>query len=165
MKRSDTHVFDAPIERVWAMMCDIDAHVAKAERAGHRDIEVLDHTVADDHAHVELKRTVTVELPGFAKRVMEPTQRVRTIDDWYRREDGTCDGTFGTDVRGAPFSLKGTTSLEADGADRTRYRVDIEVQIKVPVVGKRLEKWAVGDVDEQIANEFAAGDEWLAANA
>lgn len=165
MKRADTHVFDAPVERVWAMMCDIDAHVAKAELAGHRDIEVLDHTVTTDHCHVELNRTVTLELPGFAKKVLEPTQRIRTIDDWYDRGDGTYGGTFGTAVRGAPFSLDGVTHVEADGPDRTRYRVEIEVKVKVPVIGRKLEKWAADDVDEQIANEFTAGDAWLAANA
>lgn len=147
------------------MVRDVGSHVAKATLAGHRDVEVLDHTVTDDHVHIELARTVTIELPGFAKKVMEPTQRIRTIDDWYDRHDGTYGGEFGTVVRGAPFELHGVTHLEAQGETRTRYRVEIEVTVKVPVLGKRLERWAAGDVDDQIANEFAAGDAWLAGRS
>jgi hypothetical protein len=30
------------------------------------------------------------------------------------------------------------------------------------MLGKKLESWAEGDVEEQLENEFAAGDEWLA---
>lgn len=163
MQRTGTHVFAAPIGEVWEMVRDVESHLAKARRAGHRDVEVLDHTVTDDHVHVELARTVTIQLPGFAKKVMEPTQRVRTVDDWYDRGDGTFGGDFGTVVRGAPFELRGTTHLAPDGDERTVYTVTIDVSVKVPVVGRKLERWSADDVDEQIANEFAAGDEWLAA--
>lgn len=162
MKRSGEHVFDAPIEQVWAMVRDVDAHVAKAERAGHRDVVVADQAITDDHVHIELDRTVTIDLPSFAKKVMKPTNRVRTIDEWNDHGDGTYGGGFHTDFRGAPVRIAGITHLEADGAERTRYRVEIEVEVKVPMLGRKLESFATRDVDAQIANEFAAGDAWLA---
>lgn len=165
MKRRASHPLPVPASTVWTMVRDVDSHLAKAALAGHRDLEVLAHDLADDHVHVEMKRTVSIELPGFARKVMEPTQRVRTIDDWYDRGDGTYGGTFTTDVRGAPFELNGVTHVEPDGDDACTYTLEIEVKVKVPVIGRKLERWSADDVDRQIADEFAAADAWLAEHA
>jgi uncharacterized protein YndB with AHSA1/START domain len=163
VKRSASHRFEAPIEDVWAMFRDPASHVAKAERAGHRDVEVVEEDVTGDHVRIRLARTVTLELPGFAKKVLSPTHRVVSTDEWRDQGDGSYRGTFTTDFRGAPIKLDGRTLIAPDGPDRTVYEVDIEVAVKVPVVGKKLEAWAETDVEDQIRQEFAAGDDWLAS--
>ena len=38
MATSATHTFDRPLDEVWAMFGTIDAHVAKFEGMGHREI-------------------------------------------------------------------------------------------------------------------------------
>ena len=45
MKFEMTHEFAYPAETVWEMMHDPDSHVAKFERMGHTDMEVLSSEV------------------------------------------------------------------------------------------------------------------------
>ncbi len=156
-------MFDAPIEKVWAMVTDPASHVAKAERAGHANVEIVEEDVTGERIRIRIARDVTLELPGFAKKVLSPKNHIISTDEWSDNGDGTYGGTFSTQFKGgAPVDLKGSTLISPDGDDRTTYEVEIDLAVKVPMLGKKLEKWAETDVEEQIANEFAAGDEWLA---
>lgn len=164
MNKRATHTFDAPIERVWAMVTDPASHLAKAERAGHENVEIVEEQVDDRGIRIRIARDVTLELPGFARKVLSPRNHVVSTDEWRDQGDGTYGGTFTTDFRGAPIDLQGRTRIAPDGPERTTYEVEIDVAVKVPVIGKKLERWAEGDVEEQMENEFAAGDEWLASH-
>ncbi|WP_052668537.1 DUF2505 domain-containing protein [Nitriliruptor alkaliphilus] len=164
MNKRATHTFDAPIEDVWAMLNDPASHVAKAERAGHENVEIVEEQIDETGILVKLARDVTLELPGFAKKVLSPRNHIVSIDEWRDQGDGTYGGTFTSDFKGAPIDLQGRTRIAPDGPDRTTYEVEIDVKVKVPVVGKKIESWAEGDVEEQMQNEFAAGDEWLASH-
>lgn len=158
---SGNHTFDAPIDRVWAMFRDRDAHVAKFAGMGHRDIEVLDFSSDDDHAHLVIQRVVDVELPGFAKKVLKPTNTVVSTDDWETDGAGGYHGTFSVDAKGAPIVSKGTTKLTASG-ERTDYVITVDLKVNVPLIGGKIADWAKGDILAQIRKEFAAGDAWLA---
>ena len=156
-----THVFDAPIDRVWAMFHDPDSHVAKFEQMGHRNIEVVDHHGDDDRLVLTIRREVTVEVPGFARKVLRPTNTVTSVDDWRRHDDGTCSGVYTVDAPGVPIDVRGSTRLTPDG-DRTTYEVEVTVSVNIPLIGGKISSWARGDVEQQLLDEFAAGDRWLA---
>lgn len=163
MEVRGTHVFDAPIDRVWAMFRDPESHVAKFASMGHRDIEVLDQEVSDDRLVVTVRRQVTVEVPGFARKVLSPTNTVTSVDDWRRLPDGTCSGSYTVDAKGVPIDVKGSTRLTPDG-DRTTYEVVVDVNVNIPLIGGKVTSWAKGDIEKQILDEFAAGERWLAAH-
>jgi hypothetical protein len=162
MGTNANHTFDHPIDDVWAMFADIDAHVAKFEGMGHREIEVLEYSADDREVLVKIQRVVELEIPGFAKRFLKPVNTVTTTDRWQAADDGTYRGTFSADAKGAPVEVKGTTRLEPDGELRTAYQVSVELKVNVPLVGGRIASWASGDVDRQLRQEFEAGDSWLA---
>ena len=164
MQLTSTHTFDAPIDAVWAMFSDPESHLAKFASMGHREIEVLEQEVDDDRLRIVVSRVVDVELPGFARKVLSPSNTVVSDDRWERRDDGTCGGTFTVDTKGAPVKASGTTRLTPDG-DRTDYEVTVEVDVKVPVIGRKIADWAKGDIAAQFDQEFAAGDAWLAEHA
>lgn len=155
------HTFDAPIDEVWAMFRDPASHLAKFEAMGHREIEVLESDMRDDSIHLVVTRLVDMELPGFAKRALKPTNTVVTTDDWHRQNDGTCRGTQLVDTKGAPVEISASTMLVPDG-ERTGYTVEVHVKVKVPLIGGRLADWSKGTVRDQLDQEFAAGDAWLA---
>lgn len=158
---SRTHTFDAPIDQCWAMLRDPDSHVAKFTAMGHRELQVVESSGDDDHLHLVIDRLVDVDVPSFARRVFQPTNRLRSTDDWRRKDDHTCAGTFVLSTAGVPVEIAGTTLLTADG-DRSTYRIDVEVTVKVPVIGGRVAGVAKGIVEQQLDDEFRLGDEWLA---
>lgn len=162
MEFTGRHTFEAPVERVWEMFQDKDAHLAKFESMGHRDIEVLEHDLNDDRFRLVVSRSVTVELPGFARKVLQPTNTVVSTDVWEDKGDGTYGGSFTVETPGAPIHSKGRTALRSDGAERTAYEVHVELTVKVPIIGGKIANWAKGDVEKQLTMEFDAGDAWLA---
>lgn len=163
MEIKATHTFDAPADRVWAMFRDRDAHVAKFENMGHREIEVLEFESDDDSARIVIKRIVDLDLPGFAKKVLSPSNTMTTTDVWSARPDGTYGGTFTLDIPGAPVKSSGTTLVTPAG-EKTDYVITVQYDVKVPLIGGRITDWAKGDVRKQLDQEFEAGDAWLAAH-
>ena len=164
MDLTERHTFSAPIDRVWEMFSDPASHVAKFEGMGHRNVEVLESEGDDRHLHLVVRRVVEVEIPGFARKVLKPTNTVTSTDDWHANDDGTYGGTFAVDIQGAPVKSSGTTRLTPAG-DRTDYEINVLFDVKVPLIGGRIASWAKGDVSKQIGMEFEAGDRWLAEHA
>ncbi len=163
MELTGSHTFAAPFDEVWAMLADPDAHVAKYTRMGHHDIEVLDAGHDDDTLRVVVRRRVEVDLPGFAKKVMSPSNTVTTTDEWRKQSAVEAVGTQQVDTAGAPVKVSAQTRLVGHG-DATDYEVTITVDVKVPLIGGRLAKFAGGTVREQLDEDFAAGDDWLAGD-
>ncbi len=157
-----THTFDAPIERVWEMFTDREAHVAKFTEMGHRDIEIVECTQSNDLFRLVVRRVVDVELPGFARKVLKPTNTVITTDVWRDHGDGTYGGDWHLETIGAPVDIKGTTKLVPASEGKTRYELGVTLKVNVPLIGGRIADWAKGDTAKQIKQEFAAGDTWLA---
>jgi hypothetical protein len=160
---SRTHLFDAPIAECWTMFQDPDSHVAKFTAMGHRELSVVECDRDDDRLHLVIDRLVDVEVPSFARRVFQPTNQLRSVDEWARKDASTCAGTFVLSTKGVPLDISGTTLLTAEG-DRSRYQIDVEVTVRVPVIGRRVAEVARGIVDQQLTDEFRLGDEWLVSH-
>jgi hypothetical protein len=161
MEQTARHTFDAPIDKVWAMFTDPDAHIAKFEAMGHREIQLVSSDLSDGTFHIEITRLVDVDLPGFARKVLKPTNTVTSRDVWRRADDGAISGEWELETVGAPVKIHGTTALHAVG-DQTDYVIDVTLKVGVPLIGGRIENWAKGDMEKQIQLEFGAGDAWLA---
>lgn len=161
MEMTRTHVFDAPIDKVWAMFTNKDSHIAKFESMGHRDIEVLDYEADDDHVRIKIRRVVTIDVPGFAKKVLKPTNTVTSVDEWRARGDGSYAGEYSAET-GNPVHISGTTLIRPEGDDKTHYEVTVSIKVNVPLIGGKISNFAKGDVEKQMQAEFACGDRWLA---
>jgi hypothetical protein len=160
-----THYFEAPIEQVWAMFRNADSHVDKFRRVGHTNIEVQEYDASEEHVRLVIARDVSLELPGFAKKVLSPTNHVVSTDQWAAKGDGSYGGSFEAVTRGAPVHITGTTHIQQEGADRTRYDLTTAVDVRIPVLGKRLASWLATDLHEQMEQQFLAGDDWLTEHA
>ena len=158
-----SHDLDASIEKCWRMFVDPRSHIAKFTEMGHREIEIVECEATDDRIHLVIERLVDADIPPFARRVFQPTSRVRSVDDWVRNDDGTCDGTFDLEFKGAPVESSGTTQLSCDGS-LTRYVIDVEVDVRVPVIGRRVSPIARGILEQQLTAEFRLADEWLSTH-
>lgn len=146
------------------MFSDPAAHVAKFEGMGHHGVTILDEQRSDDTFDITITRTVDVDgIPGFARRFINPRNTVVSHDHWQDDGDGTYSGRFSIEAKGTPVAISGVTSLEPDG-DGTRYRIDVDVTINVPLVGGRLEGFARGIVDRQLREEIRLAEEWLASH-
>lgn len=142
MKMKVTHHFDADVETVFALMSDPDFCMRKYADAGATDIQV-DSDQRDDGPNLVSKRKVTVDLPGFAKKVMQPTNTVQQTDEWAPADrDGSRVCRYKVEVQGVPSRIDGTVTLTGEG-NGTRQEVEAEVKVSIPLLGGKLEKFAV----------------------
>lgn len=157
-----SHTYGASVDAVVAMLADPAATAAKYESMGHRDIEVLECAEADGTLRIRTKRVVDVDVPGFAKKVLKPTNTLVQTDVWRAGAGGGWEGTFDVDLHGSPVQMSGTMRL-VPGDGSCTHEVTIDVQVKVPIVGGRIADWAgKNDVRRTLDAEYAFGDGWLA---
>ncbi len=161
MNLTMSHDLEATIDRCWSMFADPQSHVAKFTAMGHRELEVVEFDSSDDHIRLVIERLVDADIPSFARRVFQPTNLVRSVDEWVREDATSCGGTFTLEFKGAPVEASGKTLLSADGP-RTHYVIDVAVDVKVPVIGRRIAPVARGILEQQLTTEFHLADEWLA---
>ena len=164
MELQGSHTYTAPIEAVVAMLGDAEATTTKYTGMGHRDVQIAECGETDGVLRIRSSRVVDVDLPGFAKKVLKPTNTMAQTDEWRPRGDGSWDGTFDVDVQGSPIHISGTMRL-VPGDGTTTHEVKISVEVKVPMIGGKIADWAgKNDVRRTLDAEFAAGDAWLAAH-
>jgi uncharacterized protein YndB with AHSA1/START domain len=149
-----THDFDADVETVYALASDPDFIRRKYADQGATDIALDTELRGGNPKHV-IKRKVTVDLPGFAKKVMSPTNTVVQTDDWAAAgPDGSRVCIYSVDVQGVPSRINGTVTLSPhDGG--TRQDIEAEVKVSIPLLGGKLERFAV-DSGTKVLEEEAA---------
>ncbi len=159
MRMRATHHFDADVETVFALVSDPAFLVRKYEAEGATEITVdSDERVTDPR--VVSRRKVTVDLPGFARKVMTPTNTLVQTDTWDPPdEQGRRVCRYTVEVQGVPSRIEGTVTLSPDAAG-TRQDVEAEVKVSIPLLGGKLEKFAVDNGVKLLAEEaeFAAAE-------
>jgi carbon monoxide dehydrogenase subunit G len=155
------HRIERPVAEVWAMLRDPDSHVAKFAGMGHRDIEVVSSSVTETSLDLTLRRQVDMDVPAVAAKLLQPTNTVTSVDHWSRTDDGSLTGRYEVAIKGVPAETRGVTSVVADGDDACTYAIELDVKVKVPLVGDRIAKALRPQIEAQVLEEFAAADSWL----
>src|SRR3954468_10312708 len=94
--------YDADVETVYALITDPDFMRRKYDAIGGKDIEV-DRTDTAAGCELTTRRTVTVDLPGFAKKVMQPSNTAVQTESWAGSDsDGRRVCNYHVEVQGLP---------------------------------------------------------------
>lgn len=166
MEVRSTHTYAAPPGVVFEMMTDPDVLTAKYAALGHDDVRIVEHSVDGDTLTVRSRRKVPMDVPGFAKRFLSPTNAVEQSDRWDApAEDGSRTGTWQVNAAGVPVTVGGTLRITPGPKRTTVVEVAGEVTSSVPLVGGKLAGFVAGDVQRTLAAEEAFNDEHLAARS
>lgn len=136
------------------MFCDETFHGQKLEKIGieHR---VLECSQQGDDFRIRVERKIPVKLPGMKKG--GATSTVIHTECWNTK---TRHGTVHVELPGMPLTMHCQSVAEDDG-DGCVVRYDWEIKSRVPVVGGKIEKFVVADMDKQAEPERLAGVELL----
>lgn len=148
--------YAAPLADVFAMLSDPAFRQASADAMGVISAEVTINPRGEGiSVHIDQVQP-TEGVPGFAKKFAGATTRAVQHEEW----DSPAGGTITIDTPGKPTSIKGTLSLvEADGV--TTETLEVEVKVKVPLVGGKLESLMADLVTKGMDKEQTAGAAWL----
>lgn len=147
----------------FALVTDGELAVARYAAGGHEQVELLEQLEDGGDVVWRTRSQVTVDLPGFAKKVLAPTNTIEQEHRWGPEREGVHEGTFTVETKGAPVQTHGTMRLEAMPGGGTRHRIEATLKVKVPLIGGKVEAWAKGDVQEQLDHELAFNRERLEA--
>jgi hypothetical protein len=148
--------YDASPDEVYAMLSDpvFRERVAAAQDVVSAEVAVVETAEGFNLTIDQVQRTDG--LPSFARRFAGDTTRAIVLEEWPDRSGGS----LRIDAPGKPSSIEGTVALVADGAG-TAEVVDLEINVKVPLVGGRLEALLEEQVRRGLDVEHEVGRAWL----
>lgn len=154
------HPYAAPATDVFAMFTDEAFLAAKVAALSQGPSEVIECAAAGDGWRVVTKRTVDVEVPGFAARFLPSKNTVVQTDEWGPERDGVREGVWKVEAKGVPVEMKGTMRL-APSANGCTEQIRGRIKASVPLVGGKIEHLVGGGVDDQLDREHAFAVAWL----
>jgi uncharacterized protein YndB with AHSA1/START domain len=151
--------YDASPDEVFAMLSDPAFREQVAEAQEVVSVEVRLTPTEDGFSLVSDQVQNTQGLPAIAKKIAGDTTRAVIEEEWGSRTSGSVSIT----APGKPTSADGTIRLAPDG-DGTVEIVELDVRVKVPLVGGKLEKLMADSIEEGYRVEHTVGRAWLEDN-
>jgi hypothetical protein len=154
--------YDAPPAQVYAMLADPEfrRQSCAAMEVISADVQLEpDPEGGEGFSLVIDQLQNTRDLPAYARTFAgESTQAIQR-EVW----PGTTTGSLSIESPGKPTSASGTIRLEPDGSGTTEI-VELEIKVKVPLIGGRLEKLMAEKVAAGMDVEQSVGVTWLASH-
>lgn len=148
--------YDAPPDRVFEMLAD-PAFREKVSEA----LDVVSATIAVERTgegfvftndHVQR----TTDLPAIARKITGDTTRVIQVEEWPDPHGGSLE----VDSPGKPSRISGTIALVPEG-EGTSEVVELDLEVKVPLVGGKLEGLLAKEIRRAMVVEQQVGAAWL----
>ena len=155
MSRSVRSVFEssASVDDVFATLTSPQWVATKAERFGDGSLVRQHEQRPDGGVLLAVSRELPGGTPGFLERFLPKDGRVVETFTWAPpAADGSRRGTWKADIPGAPARLGGEMRLEPT-ATGSRYTIEGEVEVSVPLVGGKAESFIGGMVEKLAAKE------------
>ncbi|MCB0894108.1 MAG: DUF2505 domain-containing protein [Nocardioides sp.] len=159
MKFRHELTYDASPREVFEMLADPAFREASCAAQDVVSVEVDLQRDGDAFTLVADQVQKTDDLPSFARTFAGHTTRA------IQREEWTDDsgGSLRIETPGKPADIAGTITLLEDGSG-TREVVELEVKVKLPLIGGKIEKLLAEKVAAGMDAEHGAGVAWLAGD-
>jgi hypothetical protein len=154
--------YPAPPEQVFATLTDPDYLTAKSKNAGDDDVTVLERGQTAEGFKMASRRTVALDVPAFARKLINPKNVLTQTDVWADpAPDGTRRGTWTAEARGVPVAMSGTMTLAPAPGGGTAGEISGEVTSSVPLVGGKLAAYVAKEAEADLHKEHDFIVRWL----
>ena len=151
--------YDAAPDRVFEMLADPAFREAVCAAQDVLSAEVdLERSGAGFSLTVDQQQR-TDDLPSFARTFAGDSTRAVQREVW---EDST-GGTLRIETPGKPSEISGTITLRPEGSGTVEI-VELELRVRVPLIGGKLEKLMGDKVRNGMDVEHGVGTDWLKGN-
>lgn len=158
MKVSYSLPFEKNKDTVLEAFCDPAFFEQHQTLLGSKDFELLSHDDDGTRCTTKFRYLADSDVPAFAKKVLGDTAEVEHTEVWDR---STASGEVTIKVATMPGSMVCNVSLEEDG-EGCRKNFDWEVKVKLPLVGGKIEKVVVADIEGKKVPDQVAVNKVLA---
>lgn len=137
--------------KVFELMTDPDFLERRCEALGEINVKIeIDRT--DAAVTIRINRDVKRNLPSFAKRIFKPVNHVEEVQAWKVTGD-TMSCVANIDVIGTnavTIREEWTLAPDGDGCDFAHTAI---VKASYPLIGKRIEKYVIGQMESSIKDQ------------
>lgn len=156
--------YSATVEQVHAAFADESYWHERLAGSG-ADTATLDSLKSDD-CDLEIVTTQVLRsdrLPGIVSQFHRGDLQIVRTEKWSAISAGAAEGTVVGSIPGAPVTLSGTSRLH-DGAKGSRLDLKVAVEVKVPLVGGKIEGFVGGKLMDLLSAEQRFTSEWIATH-
>jgi hypothetical protein len=139
-------------EALFRFLSDPEVTRRRSEWSGDKDINI-----SVSNGAVTNIRKVQADVPGFAKKLLNPVNTVTEVKAWNAANK---TATLKVDIQGAPVKVTGDIKIVPSGSG-SEYIVDFKVSCSIPFIGGQLEKHVTGITEEGMRKEY----DWNKAEA
>lgn len=154
--------YEGSVEQVHRAFADERYWLARLADSG-ADESTLDTLTVTDDGSIDAATTQILRadrLPGLVSQFHRGDLRIRRDERWQPVSDGAARGTVQGSVDGAPVSLSGTATL-ATVASGSRLSVRLTVEVRVPLVGGKIESFIGTQLVELLKAEQRFTSVWI----
>jgi hypothetical protein len=135
---------------------------SQATSLDHHNLELVTLEDGPDGGKAVAKYEVDVDLPSWAKKILQPRNKLTEYRDWAGPEaDGSRGYAFSVKLDNVPVEIKGQVSLKAVAGGGTRNDVHVDIKASIPLLGGKLEDLVARDLGKAIEGEAAYMLTWL----
>ncbi|RVW10120.1 DUF2505 domain-containing protein [Prescottella agglutinans] len=152
-----------PVATLHAALTDERYWHARLQEVGGPGAKLDEVTLGDGTVAVAMTQSVPAEhLPAMVTKVRPGDLIIKRTESWGPLHGDRAEGTFSAEVEGAPGQLRGTMTLTADG-DGSLLVMEGEVEVKLPLIGGKVESVIAGQVLELLDAEEDFTGQWTAS--
>ncbi len=156
---SVSYEFKHDVQSVYEALTEPQFLVDRCSALGEISAECDVEEAEDGTTTVNLCREIQRDLPKILAKVFDPVQVMDMTEEWCPDGDGW-SGTWTMDVRGQPVLISASFEL-VPTAKGCQYTVTHSAKAKVPLIGRQLEKFILGQTSEGAADELSYLAEYL----
>jgi len=157
---SVTFKFKQDVQTVYAFVSNAEEVRKRSVAFGDRDIRI-DVSEAGGTKTISNTRLVTADVPGFMKKLFNPTNTVVDKKAW-RTEGDKVIGKLDVDVQGTPTEIHGTITI-APAPGGSTYTIDFKGTAKIPLIGGKVEAYVEEQSQKGMREEFEYNQKQLDA--
>lgn len=160
--------YAAGVDQVHRALSDQQYWLARLAGSG-ADEAVLDRMEVDADGGIDVITTQVLRadrLPGVVSQFHRGDLAIRREETWTPVRDARARAAVSGSIAGAPVSLNGEAVLAPlpDRAPHSRLDLRATVEVRVPLVGRKLESFIGNQLIELLTAEQRFTTRWIAEN-
>ncbi len=145
--------YAAPIEKIFGLLTDAKWLETRSLALGELSAKVKAKKAGNKVA-VSMTRRVKRDLPALVAKVLSPESDLQFEERWIADGDGGYQGTLAMDIVGQPVTMSAEFSLVPAGKGCI-FRIEHKARCSIPLIGGTVAKFALGQIEQGCADEFA----------
>ncbi|MCW2541054.1 MAG: hypothetical protein JWN95_2779 [Frankiales bacterium] len=152
------------VAELFEARCRQDLREQAAAESGATSWLVNIEAAADGGATVRVERSLPPDVPDAYKKFVGRSIEIAQVERWApAAPDGSRSATIDLHIKGQPASMIGTIELVPVANGGATERIEGELRVAVPFIGRKVEPEVAKVVASALKIEQRLNDEWVAA--